>query len=333
MVGTVTSVSKTAQALWQRIPAVFCRFVTRPDPLNGGLAESRGQTTIGARAAVDLLVAMHHWLDGPFQATQRVPAPRHRSYNVEVVDDQMYVEIRKAITMSAWAGEFIGTAVLILLGDGVVANVLLKNTKGHGSGWIVITFGWSMAVFTGVLVASAASGGHLNPAVSVGLAVAGKFEWHLVPGYVAAQMLGACAGASVVWLQYKAHFQTTDDRNAKLAVFCTGPAIRSVGLNLFSEAVGTSVLTFAALRMSSPAGGLGALDALPVALVVLAIGLSLGGTTGYAINPARDLGPRIMHALLPISDKRDSDWSYAWVPVVGPIGGAAIAALLYRAVV
>lgn len=235
--------------------------------------------------------------------------------------------------MSALVAELIGTAVLILLGDGVVANVLLKNTKGHSSGWIVITFGWAMAVFVGVLVASAASGAHLNPAVSVGLAAAGKFDWHLLPGYVAAQMLGACVGASLVWLQYKAHFDTTDDPDAKLAVFCTGPAIRSAGLNLFSEMAGTSILVFAALNISSPAGGLGSLDALPVALVVLAIGLSLGGTTGYAINPARDLGPRIMHALLPISAKRDSDWGYAWVPVVGPIAGAALAALLYRAVV
>jgi len=233
--------------------------------------------------------------------------------------------------MSAFTGELIGTALLILLGDGVVANVLLKNTKGHASGWIVITCGWAMAVFVGVLVASAASGAHLNPAVSVGLAVAGKFEWRLVPPYVAAQMLGACVGAGFVWLTYKAHFDMTDDRDAKLAVFCTGPAIRSPGLNLFSEGVGTAVLAFAALCISSPVGGLGALDALPVALVVLAIGLSLGGTTGYAINPARDLGPRIMHALLPISGKRDSDWTYAWVPVVGPIAGAAIAALFYRA--
>ncbi|HEY2252189.1 MAG TPA: MIP/aquaporin family protein [Planctomycetaceae bacterium] len=235
--------------------------------------------------------------------------------------------------MSAFTSELIGTALLILLGDGVVANVLLKNTKGHAAGWIVVAFGWGMAVFVGVLVASAGSGAHLNPAVSVGLAAAGKFEWGLVPGYVAGQMLGACVGAALVWLQYKAHFDATEDRDAKLAVFCTGPAIRSLGMNLFSEVVGTFVLVYAALCISSPTGGLGSLDGLPVALVVLAIGLSLGGTTGYAINPARDLGPRIMHALLPISGKRDSDWSYAWVPVVGPTVGAAVAALLYRAVV
>jgi len=235
--------------------------------------------------------------------------------------------------MNAVTAELIGTTLLILLGDGVVANVLLKNTKGHAGGWIVITFGWAMAVFVGVLVASTASGAHLNPAVSVRLAVAGKFDWRLVPGYVAGQLLGACVGALIVWLQYKSHFDATEDRDAKLAVFCTGPALRSPGLNLFSEAVGTFVLTFAALCISSPTGGLGSLDGLPVALVVLAIGLSLGGTTGYAINPARDLGPRLVHALLPISGKRDSDWGYAWVPVVGPILGAVLAALIYRAVV
>jgi len=235
--------------------------------------------------------------------------------------------------MSAFTSELIGTALLILLGDGVVANVLLKNTKGHAAGWIVVAFGWAMAVFVGVLVAVHGSKAHLNPAVSVGLAVAGKFEWQLVPVYAAGQMLGACVGAFLVWLQYKAHFDTTEDRDAKLAVFCTGPAIRSPVMNLFSEVVGTFVLIYAALCISSPTGGLGSLDGLPVALVVLAIGLSLGGTTGYAINPARDLGPRIMHALLPISGKRDSDWSYAWVPIVGPLCGAAVAALLYRAVV
>lgn len=233
---------------------------------------------------------------------------------------------------NAFISELIGTALLVLLGDGVVANVLLKNTKGYGSGLIVITFGWAMAVFVGVLTASAASGAHLNPAVSIGLATAGKFEWHLVPGYVTAQMLGGCLGAGIVWLHYQAHFKATEDRDAKLAVFCTGPAIRSLGLNAFSEVVGTFVLTYAGLRISSPAGGLGSLDALPIALVVLAIGLSLGGTTGYAINPARDLAPRIMHALLPIPGKRDSDWGYAWVPVVGPVCGAVLAAFVYRAV-
>lgn len=231
--------------------------------------------------------------------------------------------------MSPFLGELIGTAILLLLGDGVVANVVLKKTKGHGSGWIVITFGWGMAVFTGVVIASAASGAHLNPAVSIALAVAGKFEWNLVPSYIAAQMLGASLGAALVWLQYKAHFEATDDADAKLAVFCTGPAIRSAGLNLVSEIIGTFVLVFAVLHFSSPSEGLGSIDALPVALVVLVIGLSLGGTTGYAINPARDLAPRIMHALLPIPGKRDSDWGYAWVPVVGPIVGGMVAAVVF----
>lgn len=233
--------------------------------------------------------------------------------------------------MNAFTGELIGTALLVLLGDGVVANVVLKSTKGQGAGWIVITFGWAMAVFVGVLVSSTASGAHLNPAVTIALAIAKNFAWNLVPEYVLAQMLGACTGALLVWLQYHAHFGATEDRDAKLAVFCTGPAIRSSGVNLLSEIIGTFVLAFAALHISSPSGGLGSLDALPVALVVLAIGLALGGTTGYAINPARDLGPRMMHAVLPIPGKRDSDWSYAWVPVAGPVVGAALAAFAYRA--
>jgi glycerol uptake facilitator protein len=234
--------------------------------------------------------------------------------------------------MSAFSGELIGTALLVLLGDGVIANVLLKNTKGHGAGWIVVTFGWGMAVFVGVLVAAAASGAHLNPAVSIGLASTGKFDWSRVPAYILAQMLGACTGAFLMWLLYRAHFDVTEDRDAKLAVFCTGPAIRSTLLNIVSEILGTFVLVFAALHISSPTGGLGSLDALPIGLVVLAIGLSLGGTTGYAINPARDLGPRIMHALLPITDKLDSDWGYAWVPVVGPVAGAVLAAMAFRSI-
>lgn len=239
---------------------------------------------------------------------------------------------RKSALVSPFLAESIGTAILILLGDGVVANVLLSRTKGHGSGWIVVTFGWAMAVFCCVLVSASASGAHLNPAISVALALAGKFSWMKVPEYVEAQLLGAGCGAFLVWLQHKDHFAATDDGNSKLAVFCTGPAIRSVGPNLVSEILGTFVLAFAALSISSPHGGLGSLDALPIALVVLAIGLSLGGTTGYAINPARDLVPRIIHALLPIEGKRDSDWSYAWIPVVGPIAGAALAAVVWQAV-
>jgi glycerol uptake facilitator protein len=231
--------------------------------------------------------------------------------------------------MTPFLGEFIGTAILILLGDGVVANVVLKNTKGSNSGWIVITFGWAMAVFVGVLVASGASGAHLNPAVTVGLAVAGKFAWSDVPVYFLAQMLGACLGAFLVWLQYRLHFDITEEADLKLAVFCTGPQIRGAWTSVISEVIGTFVLVFAVLHVSSPQGGLGSLDALPVALVVFVIGLSLGGTTGYAINPARDLGPRLMHALLPIPGKRNSDWSYAWIPFFSPILGALLAALAY----
>lgn len=233
--------------------------------------------------------------------------------------------------MTPFLGEFIGTALVILLGDGVVANVVLKQTKGHNSGWIVITFGWAMAVFVGVLVASGASGAHLNPAVTLGLAVAGTFKWVHVFPYLLAQMLGACLGAILVWAMYRPHFAVTDDANAKLGVFCTGPAIRETATNLLSEIIGTFVLVFAVLHITSPKGGLGSLDAVPVAFIVLVIGLSLGGTTGYAINPARDLGPRLVHAWLPIPGKRDSDWNYAWIPVLGPIIGALLAAGAHRA--
>lgn len=233
--------------------------------------------------------------------------------------------------MAAFTGEFLGTALLILLGDGVVANVVLKGTKGHGAGWIVVTFGWAMAVFVGVVAAAKVSDAHLNPAVTLGLAAAGKLDTSLLPTYIIAQMLGAAVGAMLVWLLYKSHFDMTEDSDSKLGVFCTAPAVRSPVLNLLSEVVGTFVLVFAALRITSPAGGLGSIDALPIAFVVLAVGLSLGGTTGYAINPARDLAPRIMHALLPIPGKRDSDWSYAWIPVVGPLAGAVLAAFVFRA--
>jgi glycerol uptake facilitator protein len=231
--------------------------------------------------------------------------------------------------MTPFWGELIGTAILILLGDGVVANVLLKNTKGYNSGWIVITAGWSMAVFSGVLVSAAASGAHLNPAVTLGLAAAGKFHWNDVPMYILAQLLGAGLGSFLVWLQYKPHFDITENADLKLAVFCTGPQIRGIWSNIISEVLGTFVLVFAVLHVSSPQGGLGSLDALPVALVVLVIGLSLGGTTGYAINPARDFAPRLMHALLPIPGKRDSDWGYAWIPLLSPIIGGLLAALAY----
>ncbi|MBK1645832.1 aquaporin [Thiocapsa imhoffii] len=232
--------------------------------------------------------------------------------------------------MTPFVGELIGTALLILLGNGVVANVVLSQTKGQGAGWIVITWGWGMAVFVAVFTVAAFSGAHLNPAVSVGLAVAGKFDWGQVPTYVLAQFIGAMIGAVLVWLTYRPHFARTDDLDLKLACFCTAPAVRDAPSNLFSEIIGTFVLVLAVLFLAVSVFGLGALDALPVGLLVLAIGLSLGGTTGYAINPARDLGPRIVHAILPMpGGKRDSDWRYAWVPVVGPLIGAGLAGFLY----
>jgi len=238
--------------------------------------------------------------------------------------------------MSPFTAELIGTAVLILLGDGVVANVVLKDTKGHNSGWIVITTAWALAVYVGVVIAGPVSGAHLNPAVTLGLAIAGKFSWALVPSYVAAQMLGGAIGAFLVWLLYKDHFDRTADGSAKLAVFCTGPAIRNHANNFINEVIGTLVLMLTIFYISGAeitsmhaAIGLGSVGALPVALLVWVIGLALGGTTGYAINPARDLAPRIMHAILPLRDKGPSEWSYAWIPVLGPLAGAALAALLF----
>ncbi len=228
--------------------------------------------------------------------------------------------------MSPFIGEFIGTALLIIMGDGVVANVVLNKTKGQNSGWIVITFGWAIGVFVAVYIVAAFSGAHLNPAVTIALATLEKFPWADVPLYISAQILGAMTGAFLVWLSYKKHFEETADADLKLAVFCTGPAIKNTGLNLFSEILGTFILVLGILFITAPASSLGALNALPVALLVLGIGLSLGGLTGYAINPARDLGPRIMHALLPIPGKRNSDWGYAWIPVVGPIIGGLLAA-------
>jgi glycerol uptake facilitator protein len=233
--------------------------------------------------------------------------------------------------MHPFLGEFMGTAILIILGEGVVANVVLNKTKGHNSGLIVIAFGWAIAVFTGIFVASHFSKAHLNPAFTLAAAYAGNgFSWADVPAYVGGQFLGAMTGSVIVWLAYKLHFNATPDADAKLAVFATGPAIRSTPNNLFTELIATFILVFAALHIAAPAATLGALDALPVALVVLGIGLSLGGPTGYAINPARDLGPRIMHAILPIPGKRDSDWSYAWIPVVGPVMGALLAGIIFK---
>ena len=231
--------------------------------------------------------------------------------------------------MSSFWAECIGTAMLILLGNGVVANVNLKRTFGNGSGWIVITFGWAIAVFVGVMVAAPHSGAHLNPAVSIALAVMGKINWLLAINYIIGQFLGAMIGATLVYLVYRDHYESTEDRGAKMATFCTSPAIPNTLTNLLMEAVGTFVLIFGVLHIVSPEYKLGALDALPVALIVLGIGLSLGGATGYAINPARDLGPRIIYTLLPIRDKAGSNWSYSWIPVLGPVLGAVFAAVLY----
>jgi glycerol uptake facilitator protein len=248
--------------------------------------------------------------------------------------------------MKQYFAEFIGTALLVLLGNGVVANVVLPKTKGNGSGWIVITFGWGMAVFVAVWCVGPISGAHLNPAVTIGLAIAEKFSWELVPGFIAAQLLGSIVGAALVFLLYRDHYIASDDPDAKLATFATSPAIRNFASNLASEIIGTFVLIFAVLLAADPSIirsdaidpslpglkiGLGSLGALPVGLLVLSIGLSLGGTTGYAINPARDLGPRIAHALLPVPGKRDSDWSYALVPVAGPLLGSLLAVLLWSA--
>lgn len=238
--------------------------------------------------------------------------------------------------MTPFIAELIGTMLLILLGDGVVANVVLKDTKGNNSGWIVITTAWALAVFVGVVVAAPYSGAHLNPAVTVALAISGAFPWASVPGYILAQFLGAMMGAFLVWLTHKDHFDRTEDAGAKMAVFCTGPAIRNYGINFICEVVGTFVLIFtifhitgAEITNTKQVVGLGSVGALPVALLVWVIGLSLGGTTGYAINPARDLGPRIMHMILPIKNKAGNDWGYAWVPVIGPLTGAALAAFLH----
>lgn len=232
--------------------------------------------------------------------------------------------------MSPFLAEIVGTTLLLLLISGVVANVVLSKTKGHGAGWIVITTGCALAVFVGVSVSARFSGAHLNPAVTIGLAAAGEFSWALVPSYILAQMIGAALGSSLILPFYYSHFAETTDPNLKLAVFSTGPEIRSPVQNFIGEAIGTMVLVLAVLMMAKPNVGLGAVDAMPVALVVFAIGLSLGGTTGFGINPARDLAPRIMHQLLPVPGKGSSNWSYAWIPVVGPIAGALLAVVIYR---
>jgi glycerol uptake facilitator protein len=244
-----------------------------------------------------------------------------------------------------YLAEALGTMLLITLGDGVVANVLLNKSKGQGSGWIVIATGWGLAVAMAVYAVGRISGAHLNPAVTVALASIGAFEWANVPGYLLAQMLGAFAGAVVVWLAYLPHWRQTTDSDAKLAVFCTGPAIRQTSANLTTEAIGTAVLVFGVLAIGANYetmvnSGQGdpavvfhlGVQPLLVGALVLAIGLSLGGPTGYAINPARDLGPRLAYSVLPIPRKRDADWDYAWIPVVGPLIGGVLGAWLFTAV-
>lgn len=241
--------------------------------------------------------------------------------------------------MTEFIAEIIGTMLLILLGGGVVANVVLKQTKGHNSGWIVISFGWGFAVFVAVAVTGPFSGAHINPAVTIGLAIGGLFPWAKAGIYIAGQMIGAALGAFLVWITYHDHFKATDDKGGILAIFSTGPAIRNYKNNFITEVVGTFVLVFAVFYLAGPTFhsndfkdveiGLGSIGAIPVAFLVTVIGLSLGGPTGYAINPARDLGPRIMHAILPIRNKGGSDWAYSWVPIFAPIVGAAIAAGLF----
>jgi glycerol uptake facilitator protein len=231
--------------------------------------------------------------------------------------------------MSPFFAELIGTGLILLFGSGVVANVLLNNTKGNNSGWIVITFGWCIGVFSGVFVAAPYSGAHLNPAITLALVAVDKFPLSQAGTYILAQVIGAMTGSFLVYLAYRKHFEITEDSDAKLAIFCTAPNIRSYFNNMLTEIIGTFVLALAVLYMAAPDVGLGALNALPVALVVLGLGLSMGGPTGYAINPARDLGPRILHFILPMKGKRNSDWAYAWIPVAGPILGGLLAAGVY----
>jgi glycerol uptake facilitator protein len=231
--------------------------------------------------------------------------------------------------MNPYFAEFVGTTLLILLGNGVVAGVLLKNSKAEGAGWLVITIAWGLAVTFGVYAVGSVSGAHLNPAVTFGLAATGAFSWALVPGYIVAQMLGAILGACLVYLHYLPHWAKTDDADLKRAVFCTAPAERHTVGNFISEFIGTFVLLFglSALGANKFAEGL---NPLAVGALILSIGLSLGGSTGYAINPARDLGPRIAHALLPIDNKQGSDWGYAWIPVVAPILGGIAGAMAHH---
>jgi glycerol uptake facilitator protein len=233
--------------------------------------------------------------------------------------------------MSPYLAEFFGTMLLIVLGDGVVAGVILKGTKSENAGWLVIVLAWGLAVTIAIYAVGKFSGAHLNPALTIALAYSGDFPWSDVPAYCASQLAGAFAGAVVVWIQYWPHWSKTDDASIKLAVFCTAPAVRSTFANLISEVIATAVLVLAILFIGANNFAEG-LNPLVVGLLIISIGLSLGGTTGFAINPARDLGPRIAHFILPIPGKRDSDWSYSWIPVAGPIIGGLLGAFFYQLV-
>jgi glycerol uptake facilitator protein len=248
--------------------------------------------------------------------------PRFRNFS--------YLIALKQLFMTPFIAELTGSALLIILGDGVVANVLLNKTKGYNGGFIAINFGWAIAVFVAVYATAFVSGAHLNPAVTIAMATIDKFDWTLVPSYLLAQLLGCMLGALIVWIAYRQHFNATEDAATKLGVFCTSPSISKPADNIMSELIGTFVFVLGILFITKSQSSLGSLDALPVALLVLGIGLSLGGPTGYAINPARDLGPRIMHALLPMKNKGGSDWHYSWIPIVGPIIGGVLAALFYQ---
>jgi glycerol uptake facilitator protein len=230
--------------------------------------------------------------------------------------------------MSPYLAEFLGTLILILLGDGVVAAVVLKGTKSENAGWFTIVVGWGLAVTLAIYAVGNFSGAHINPAVTLALAIYGSFEWGLVPGYILAQVAGAFCGGVLVWIHFLPHWKVTENPEAKLAIFSTGPAIRSTISNLISEIIGTAVLILGLLTIGANKFTEG-LNPLVVGLLIVSIGLSLGGTTGFAINPARDLGPRIAHYILPIHGKGHSDWSYAWVPVAGPLIGGTIGVLIY----
>jgi len=231
--------------------------------------------------------------------------------------------------MSIFLSEFLGTAILIAFGNGVVANVVLNKTKGQNSGWIVIAFGWAIAVFAGVFVSAKYSGAHLNPAVTLALVYLKKINWNVVPQYLAGQLLGAMTGSVIVWLSYLQHYKATENAEGILATFATSPAVKSSGHNFLTEFLATFIFVLCILFIVSPSNSLGSLDALPVALLVLGIGLSFGGPTGYAINPVRDLGPRIVHQLLPITHKGSSEWKYALVPILGPLAGGLLAAIVF----